>query len=110
MAVSKNKYTGMDLDFAELQIESYKNWLTANPYDKIDDRKEMQLNKKTGGSFMTTVQTKEAIQKAHREATKDFLLLSEILEKLRAVDDQKKKVARGGKDVPEAMEDEDTTD
>lgn len=106
MAVSKNKYIGMDLEFAELQIESYKNWLTSNPYDQIDDRKEMQLNKKTGGSFMTTVQTKEAIQKAHREATKDYLLLCDILEKLRAADDHKKKVARGGKDIPEAMEDD----
>lgn len=105
MAVSKNKYTTMNLEFAELQLSSYKNWLEANPYDKIDDRKELQLNKKTGGSFMTTVQTKEVIQKAHREATKDYLLLCEILEKLRAADAQQKKLARGGKDIPEAMED-----
>lgn len=103
MAVKKNSYITAELAFAEEQLQSWKQWLQDNPYNDIGDRKEVQLNKKTGGSFLTTVQTKEAIQKAHRDTLKEYLAMCEVLEKLRAVDEHKKKEAKGGADIPLRM-------
>ncbi len=106
MAAKKNSYIGMDIEFAETQIASYRKWLEDNPYEEIADRKEVQLNKKTGGSFLTTVQTKEAIQKAHRDTTKEYLQMIEVVDRLRSIDEVKKKAARGMAEVPEGMEDD----
>jgi len=106
MAVAKkNIYITAELEFAEQQLASWKNWLISNPYETIVDRKEMQMNKKTGGSFMTTVQTKEAIQKAHRDTLKEYLAMAEVVERLRAADEIKKKSVKGGMEIPEAMSD-----
>jgi len=99
----KNSYITAELDFAEAQLLSWKRWLEDNPYNDIGDRKEVQLNKKTGGSFLTTVQTKEAIQKAHRDTLKELLAMSEVLERLRAADDHKKKEVKGGGEIPLRM-------
>ena len=52
MSIKKNSYITADLDFAEEQLASWKQWIKDNPYEKIEDRKEVQLNKKTGGSFL----------------------------------------------------------
>ncbi len=106
MAVKKSSYISIELQFAEEQLASWKQWLQDNPYNDIGDRKEVQLNKKTGGSFLTTVQTKEAIQKAHRDTLKEYLAMCEVLDKLRAVEETKKKAARGLAEVPEGMEDD----
>lgn len=102
-ATKKNSYTTVELSFAEEQLASWKKWLQDNPYNDIVDRKEVQLNKKTGGSFLTTVQTKEAIQKAHRDTLKEYLAMCEVLDKLRAADEHKKKEMKGGHDVPLRM-------
>lgn len=104
MAIKKNSYITAELLFAEEQLASWKKWLQENPYNDIGDRKEVQLNKKTGGSFLTTVQTKEAIQKAHRDTLKEFLAMSEVLNRLRAADDFKQQEAKGGKEIPVRMQ------
>lgn len=99
----KNSYVTVELQFAEEQLASWKQWLQDNSYNDIGDRKEVQLNKKTGGSFLTTVQTKEAIQKAHRDTLKEYLAMCEVLDRLRAVDEEKKKNVKGDGDIPVRM-------
>jgi hypothetical protein len=101
----KNSYITAEIDFAEMQVEKWKNYLQENPYDKVVDRKELQKTK-TGGSFYAVVQTKEAIQKSLRDTTKEYLAMLEVIDKLRAVDEAKKKTARGSVNIPEGMEDD----
>lgn len=98
MATKKvNNYITVELDFAEMQIEKWRDYLETNPYDEVLDRKEMQMTK-TGGSFYTVVQTKEAIQKSLRDTTKEYLAMIEIVNKLRESEEAKIQ-ARGKGDV-----------
>jgi hypothetical protein len=98
MATKKNNYITADLDFAESQLEKWRKYLEENPYDEAQDRKEMQMTK-TGGSFYTVVQTKEAIQKSLRDTTKEYLAMVEIVNKLREAEESKKVAARGSQEV-----------
>lgn len=88
MTTKRNSFINIDLDFAEEQLAKWKQWLLDNPYDKIEDRKEMQKTK-TGGAFLAVVQTKEAIQKVHRDTLKDYLAMCDVLEKLRQAEETK---------------------
>ncbi len=98
MATKKNNYITADLDFAEGQLNKWRKYLDENPYDEAEDRKEMQMTK-TGGSFYTVVQTKEAIQKSLRDTTKEYLAMVEIVNKLREAEEAKKIEARGTQEV-----------
>lgn len=97
----KNNYISVELDFAELQLEKWKNYIENNPYDEVEDRKELQKTK-TGGAYYAVVQTKEQIQKSLRDTMKEYLLMLEIVDKLREKEEAKKE-ARGNEDVPYRM-------
>jgi hypothetical protein len=98
MASKKNNYITADLDFAESQLEKWRRYLEENSYDEAEDRKEMQMTK-TGGSFYTVVQTKEAIQKSLRDTTKEYLAMVEIVNKLRENEEAKKEKIRGNEQL-----------
>jgi len=100
--LKKNNFITQDLDFCELQLESWKKYIEDNPYDKVEDRKEMQKSK-TGGSFYAVVQTKEAIQKALRDTSKDYIALLSTVKQLREIEEEKKKAVKGGGDRPTRM-------
>lgn len=104
MAEKKNIYIDVELRIVENQLESMKKFLIDNPYDEVVDRKEMQQTK-TGGSFYTVVQTKEAIQKGIRDTLKDFQLLTDSVKKLREAEEKKKLEARGGAEISPLAED-----
>lgn len=92
-ATKKNNYITADLEFAESQIDKWRKYLEDNPYDEVVDRKEL-MQTKTGGAYYAVVQTKEAIQKSLRDTTKEYLLMMEIVNKLRE-GEQAKKAVRG---------------
>ena len=98
----KNSFITIDLDFAENQLAKWKQWLLDNPYDQIDDRKEMQKTK-TGGSFLAMVQTKEAIQKTHRDTLKDYLAMCEVLNRLRQSEESVVKEGRANTEAPTSL-------
>jgi len=99
MATSKkNNYASADLDFAELQLAKWKQYLEDNPYDEVEDRKEL-MQTKTGGAYYAVVQTKEAIQKSLRETTKEYLAMVEVVKKLREAEEAKQIEARGKQEV-----------
>lgn len=85
---STNKYITADLDFAESQIEKWRKYLEDNPYDEVEDRKEL-MQTKAGGAYYAVVQTKEAIQKSLRDTTKEYLAMIEIVKKLRENEEAK---------------------
>jgi hypothetical protein len=101
MATKRNNYISADLEFANTQLEKWHKYLLDNPYDEVEDRKEMQMTK-TGGSYYTVVQTKEAIQKSLRETLKEYLSMLEVVEKLREKEETVKE-ARGTGEVPYRM-------
>lgn len=101
MATKKNSFITVDLDFAEEMLAKWKQYTLENPYNEVQDRKEMQMTK-TGGSFYTVVQTKEQIQKSLRDTLKDYLNMLEVVNKLRESEEAKQE-ARGNKDVPHRM-------
>lgn len=100
-----NIYTSAELEFAELQLAKWKQYLLDNPYDLVEDRKEL-MKTKTGGAYYAVVQTKEAIQKSLRDTMKEYLAMCEVVEKLREKEEMKKEV-RGGGDVPFRMNNKD---
>ena len=96
----KKNYITDDLDFAEEQLARWKKFTLDNPYDEVQDRKEMQLTK-TGGSFYTVVQTKEQIQKNLRDTLKAYLEMLSVVDLLREKTETSD--LRGGEDMPEMM-------
>jgi len=102
MAVLKNKFITIELDLAEEQLSIYKKWLLDNPYDSFEDRIQWKETK-SGGTLPLTIATKEAQQKNHRETLKDFLSLSEVINKLREAEDKVKVLMRGDTEVPDIM-------
>ena len=103
MATKKNSYISADLQFAETQLEKWHNYMLDNPYDEVEDRKEMQMTK-TGGSFYTVVQTKETIQKSLRDTLKEYLAMLEVVEKLREKEAAKLET-RGNSEISTLAED-----
>ncbi len=98
----KSIYIEAELDFAEEQLAKWRQYIDENPYDKVEDRKEM-LATKTGGAYKAVVQTKEAIQKALRETMKEYLALLKEVNAMREVEEAKKE-ARGAGVVPPRMQ------
>ena len=101
MTGKKNIYIEAELDFAEEQLAKWKQYIDENPYNEVEDRKEL-MKTKTGGAYYAVVQTKEAIQKALRDTMKEYLLLLKEVNNMREVEEAKKE-ARGSGTVPERM-------
>ena len=93
-AAKKTLYITAELDFAEENLARWRQDIENEPYDKIEDRKEMQKTK-TGGSFLAVVQTKEAIKKSQRDTLKEYIALLAEVNRLREVEEKKKVEVRG---------------
>ena len=102
MASKKSIYIEAELDFAEEQLAKWKQYIDENPYNEVEDRKEL-MKTKTGGSYYAVVQNKEAIQKALRDTMKEYLLLLKEVNNMREVEETKKE-ARGKGTVPPRMQ------
>lgn len=98
----KSIYIEAELDFAEEQLTKWRQYIDENPYDKVEDRKEL-MKTKTGGAYYAVVQTKEAIQKALRDTMKEYLALLKEVNSMREVEEAKKE-ARGAGTVPHRMQ------
>jgi hypothetical protein len=102
MARKPNSYISAELDLAEEQLASWKQYLVDNPYDKVEDRKEL-MKTKTGGAYYAVVQTKEAIQKSLRDTMKEYLAMCEIVDRLREKEEAKAE-AKGNTNIPTRMQ------
>jgi hypothetical protein len=86
--MAKNNYITAELNFAEEQLKSWRQYIEDNPYNKVEDRKELQ-KAKNGGTYYAVVQTKEQIQKALRDTMKEYLSLLEVVNNLREKEEAK---------------------
>lgn len=105
MAKKQNSYVSAELDLAEEQLARWKNYMIQNPYDEVEDRKEL-MKTKTGGAYYAVVQTKEAIQKSLRDTMKEYLAMCEVVERLREKEAAKAE-AKGNANIPIRMREED---
>ena len=106
MAIKKNTYISVDLEWAESKLQEWKDYIDANPFHQLKDRIEWKPTSK-GGMLPMVIATIESQIKCVRDTMKEYLAMLEVVDKLRAVEEREKRIQRGGKDIPESMEDND---
>lgn len=101
MAKKANSYISAELDFAELQLVNWKEYIEANPIDKIEDRWGKKEMPKGGYAHVVTA-TAESQIKCVQDTLTRYLQLLEVVNNLREKEDAKKE-ARGSGTVPHRM-------
>lgn len=101
MATKKNNYITAELDWAEVQLESWKTYIDTHPLHNMTDRIEWKPTTK-GGMMPMVIASIEAQGKFVQETMKNYLALLEVVEKLREKEEAKKE-ARGAGSVPHRM-------
>jgi len=102
MAVKRNNYITVDLEWAEEQLESWKTYVTAHPLHSLIDRIEWKPTAK-GGLLPMVIASIEAQGKFIQETMKNYLALLEVVDRLREKEESKKE-ARGSGSVPPRMQ------
>jgi uncharacterized protein YlxP (DUF503 family) len=102
MALTKTTYVNTELEWAETQLVSWKQYVDANPLHELKDRIEWKPTAK-GGVIPMVIASIEAQGKFVQDTMKNYLALLEQVEKLREKEEVKK-VARGSGSVPHRME------
>ena len=93
--MATNKFTNVDLDWAESQLKTWRTFVDDHPYHEAEDRITLKETK-NGGFIPVTCATIEQVQKNLRETMKDYLALLEIVKRLRSDDSEKKTGGYGG--------------
>lgn len=101
MTTKKNNYITAELDFAEQQLASWKQYVEDHPLHEMKDRIEWKETK-GGGMMPMVVATVEAQGKFIQETMVKYLALLEIVDRLREKE-QVKMEARGGKEIKGGM-------
>ena len=101
-AVKKNNFITTELDWAEAQLESWKQYVDANPLHQLKDRIEWKPTAK-GGMLPMVIASIESQGKFVQETMKNYLSLLEVVDKLREKEEAKKE-ARGSGNVPSRMQ------
>ena len=98
MAVKRNTYINTELDWAEAQLESWKEYVDANPLHLLKDRIEWKPTAK-GGMLPMVIASIESQGKFVQETMKNYLALLEQVDKLREKEEAKKIETRGGAEL-----------
>ena len=105
---TKKSYITEDLEFAELQLATWKQYIVDNPIDKITDRrgeKEMPNGQIAKNAILST---KEQIIKSVQDMMEKYLRMLTVVDELRSREEAKQSKVRGNVVVPARME-HDTT-
>lgn len=94
MAVKKTTYINAELDWAEAQLASWKEYVDANPLHTLKDRIEWKPTAK-GGMLPMVIASIESQGKFVQETMKNYLALLEQVDKLREKEENKKVAVRG---------------
>jgi hypothetical protein len=99
MAIKKN-YINAELDWAEIQLQHWKEYVENNPVHLLTDRIEWRETAR--GSTPQVIASIETQGKFIQETMKNYLSLLGEVNKMREVEDAKKE-ARGRSTVPHRM-------
>jgi hypothetical protein len=94
MAIKRNTYINTELDWAEAQLASWKEYVDANPLHLLKDRIEWKPTAK-GGMLPMVIASIEAQGKFVQETMKNYLALLEQVDKLREKEEAKAPAVRG---------------
>lgn len=94
MAVKKNNYITTELDWAETQLASWKQYIDDNPMHTLEDRVKWKETR-GGGTMPMVVASIESQIKAISDLMTRYLALLEVVDKLREKDEAKKVETRG---------------
>jgi hypothetical protein len=94
-------YITAELEWAELKLKEWREYVDTNPIAALKDRIEWKPTSK-GGAIPMVIASKEAQIKSIRDTMKEYLALLEIVDKLRQREAEKKE-ARGGKAISGKM-------
>lgn len=103
MATSKNKFEHVELDWAEKQLKDWMAYVDAHPFESMEDRTKLRATK-AGGTVLEVVATIETQQKNIRDMIKDYLMLYEVVKRLRKDADDGPNLGRGGEIIPPRMQ------
>jgi hypothetical protein len=84
----QNKFTTVELDWAERKLAEWMTFVDANPFHTMTDRITLKETK-NGGFIPVTSASIEQQQKNIRETIKDYLLLLAVVEDLRTKEEAK---------------------
>ena len=101
--IKKTTYINTELDWAEEQLKSWKQYVDANPLHELKDRIEWKPTAK-GGMLPMVIASIEAQGKFVQETMKNYLALVEVVEKLRTIEESKVEV-RGKGELSSMAED-----
>jgi len=101
MATKKNNYINAELDFAEEQLASWKEYVEQHPFGSLKDRIEWKETR-GGGMMPMVVSSIEQQGKFLQETMKNYLALLDVVNNLREKEEAKME-ARGGKVVEGGM-------
>lgn len=101
MATKKNNYITAELDFAEDQLATWKQYVLDHPVDQLKDRIEWKQTGR-GGVMPMVIASIEQQGKFLQETMKNYLALLEVVNNLREKEEAKVE-ARGGKEIKGGM-------
>ena len=100
--IKKTTFINTELEWAEAQLTSWKQYVDANPLHELKDRIEWKPTAK-GGMLPMVIASIEAQGKFVQETMKNYLALIEVVDKLRSVEEAKVEV-RGKVELSGAAE------
>jgi hypothetical protein len=98
MAVRKTTYIDVELDWAETQLASWKQYVDANPLHELKDRIEWKPTAK-GGLLPMVIASIESQGKFVQETMKNYLALLKEVDVMREKQEAKKVETRGGAEL-----------
>jgi predicted RNA polymerase sigma factor len=105
MAKKINSYISVELEWAENQLRSWREYVDANPLHLLEDRWGKKEMPKGGHTWVVTA-TREQQIKSVQETMVKYLQLLEVVDKLREKEEAKAE-AKGNADIPLRMRERD---
>lgn len=94
MAVAKRLFTTLELDWAEKQLQEWREYIEKRPLESLTDRVGTKLTA-NGGQIPYVISSIEQQGKFIQDTLQKYLLLLKEVENMRALDEEKKIKARG---------------
>lgn len=98
MAAKKTTFIDIELEWAETQLSSWKQYVDDNPLHELKDRIEWKPTSK-GGTMPMVIASIEQQGKFIQETMKNYLALLKEVDSMREKEEAKKITSRGQKDV-----------
>jgi len=95
MALNRTTYINTELEWAEQQLSSWKQYVDANPMHELKDRIEWKPTAK-GGMLPMVIASIEAQGKFIQETMRNYLALLEVVDKLREKEEAKVEIRGKG--------------